>query len=473
MSRGAVIGIFVLLFSSIKNDQAFKSLQFRRFKGYRFQSLVGYNLSPKPARSSLDCAGKCRLPECGNFVYISSNKTCHRYGLWDATFTIQSSVVSTSTPSYMETSYRENFILRMSTIHALVIPAGYSYHKVICVLMTRHLFFQRFCIQKQHLLLTGIQDVTNERKKPSALPPQHGRVAIVTGGTTGIGYYTIKTLCSLGMHVIIASRCKKHIQKAIDDIKKEQPDAVIEGFEVDLGSMKSVHKFAYEFKSRRLPLHILINNAAVMYVPYKKTEDGLERHIAVNYMGHFLLSILLLPVLNMSGTNQLFARIVNVSSSTHRVGNIDLSTFTSKGAKPSRYSPYASYSQSKLAMIMATYELARRLKAAKCFRVTVNALHPGVVDTNLHSNAVFPVPLIRYLISRFYLTPEQGADTVLHVALSPDLEKQSGGYYENCERATSSKLSNSMQLQQAIWHTTCSVLGIDPQQTELHRSFTE
>ncbi|XP_036360871.1 uncharacterized protein LOC118764338 [Octopus sinensis] len=104
MSRGAVIGIFVLLFSSIKNDQAFKSLQFRRFKGYRFQSLVGYNLSPKPARSSLDCAGKCRLPECGNFVYISSNKTCHRYGLWDATFTIQSSVVSTSTPSYMETS---------------------------------------------------------------------------------------------------------------------------------------------------------------------------------------------------------------------------------------------------------------------------------------------------------------------------------------------------------------------------------
>ncbi|XP_014767443.1 uncharacterized protein LOC106884525 [Octopus bimaculoides] len=314
------------------------------------------------------------------------------------------------------------------------------------------------------------QDVTNERKKPSALPPQHGRVAIVTGGTTGIGYYTTKTLCSLGMHVIIASRCKKHIQKAIDDIKKEQPDAVIEGFEVDLGSMKSVHKFAYEFKSRRLPLHMLINNAGVMYVPYKKTEDGLEKHIAVNYMGHFLLSILLLPVLNMSGTNQLFARIVNVSSSTHRVGNIDLSTFTSKGAKPSRYSPYASYSQSKLAMIMATYELARRLKAAKCFRVTVNTLHPGVVDTNLHSNAVFPVPLIRCLISRFYLTPEQGADTVLHVALSPDLEKQSGGYYENCEKATSSKLSNSMQLQQAIWHTTCSVLGIDPHDLPTSRS---
>ncbi|GAB1598296.1 hypothetical protein Ahia01_000106500 [Argonauta hians] len=302
------------------------------------------------------------------------------------------------------------------------------------------------------------------------LPPQHGRVAIVTGGTSGIGYYTVKTLCSLGMHVIIASQSKKNIRRAIECIKKEQPDAVVEGFEVDMGSIKSVHKFALEFKSRRLPLHILINNAGVMFVPYKKTEDGMERHIAVNYMGHLLLTILLLPVLNMSGTNQLFARVVNVSSSTHRVGNIDLSTFTSKGAKPTRYSPYASYAQSKLAIIMATYELARRLRDAKCFRVTINVLHPGVIDSDLHSNAGFPVPLIRTLFGRFYLTPEQGADTVLHVALSPDLEKQSGGYYENCTKVKSSVLSHSMQVQQAIWHTSCSVLGIDPHDLPTSRS---
>lgn len=204
-----------------------------------------------------------------------------------------------------------------------------------------------------------------------------------------------------------------------------------------------------------------------MHIPYKKSLDGIENHIAINFMGHFLLTILLLPVLNVSGTNQLFARIVNVSSSTHRVGNIDLTTFTSKGAKPTRYSPYAAYAQSKLAIIMGTYELARRLKAAKCFRVTVNSLHPGLVDSNLHSKAIFPAPLLRRLIGRFYKSPSQGADTVLYVALSPDLEKQSGGYYENCQKATSSKKSQSFQLQQAIWHTTCSVLNIDPHEMQM------
>ncbi|CAE1246588.1 DHRSX [Acanthosepion pharaonis] len=277
------------------------------------------------------------------------------------------------------------------------------------------------------------------------LPPQHGRVAIVTGGSSGIGFHVTKTLCELGMHVIIvdytgctslldnnaASSNKKNLDLSIKSIKKQVPDAVLEGYEVDLSSMKSVHKFAHDFKSRRLPLHILVNNAGVMHIPYKKSLDGIEKHIAINFMGHFLLTILLLPVLNVSGTNQLFARVVNVSSSTHRVGNIDLTTFTSKGAKPTRYSPYAAYAQSKLAIIMGTYELARRLKAAKCFRVTVNSLHPGLVDSNLHSKAIFPAPLLRRLIGRFYKSPSQGADTVLYVALSPDLEKQSGGYYEN------------------------------------------
>lgn len=314
---------------------------------------------------------------------------------------------------------------------------------------------------------TLFQDLYREHKKPSALSPQHGRVAIVTGGSSGIGFHVTKTLCELGMHVIIASSNKKNLDTSIKSIKKQVPDAVLEGYEVDLSSMKSVHKFAHDFKSRRLPLHILINNAGVMHIPYKKSLDGIENHIAINFMGHFLLTILLLPVLNVSGTNQLFARIVNVSSSTHRVGNIDLTTFTSKGAKPTRYSPYAAYAQSKLAIIMGTYELARRLKAAKCFRVTVNSLHPGLVDSNLHSKAIFPAPLLRRLIGRFYKSPSQGADTVLYVALSPDLEKQSGGYYENCQKATSSKKSQSFQLQQAIWHTTCSVLNIDPHEMQM------
>lgn len=328
---------------------------------------------------------------------------------------------------------------------------------------------------------TLFQDLYREHKKPSALPPQHGRVAIVTGGSSGIGFHVTKTLCELGMHVIIvdytgctslldnnaASSNKKNLDLSIKSIKKQVPDAVLEGYEVDLSSMKSVHKFAHDFKSRRLPLHILVNNAGVMHIPYKKSLDGIEKHIAINFMGHFLLTILLLPVLNVSGTNQLFARVVNVSSSTHRVGNIDLTTFTSKGAKPTRYSPYAAYAQSKLAIIMGTYELARRLKAAKCFRVTVNSLHPGLVDSNLHSKAIFPAPLLRRLIGRFYKSPSQGADTVLYVALSPDLEKQSGGYYENCQKATSSKKSQSFQLQQAIWHTTCSVLSIDPHEMQM------
>lgn len=189
--------------------------------------------------------------------------------------------------------------------------------------------------------------------------------------------------------------------------------------------------------------------AGVMFTPYQETEDGFESHLSTNYLGHCLLTALLLPRLISAGTPKRMARIVNVSSCVHKVARINFDDMHSR----SLYSSYFSYAQSKLAQVMFTQSLARYFRVEH-IPVAVNCLHPGIVDTNLYKR-VFWAPLVSGI---FFKTPEEGAQTSLYAALSSDMEGVSGAYLEECAVAEPALQSKDRALQDRLWKETWACL---------------
>ncbi|MBN3278659.1 DHRSX reductase, partial [Polyodon spathula] len=223
------------------------------------------------------------------------------------------------------------------------------------------------------------------------------------------------------MHIIIAGNSENEGQEAVKRIKEENLNQKVEFIHLDLTSLKSVHWFVKTFSDRGLPLHILVNNAGVMLVPERKTQDGFEEHIGLNYLGHFLLTKLLLDKLKQSGCQESCARIVTVSSATHYCGELDLEDLQSwlgkqnhrrlfllvvpvdpAGQAPSEvsscYSSHHAYAQSKLALVLFTYYLQQRL-TAEGSHVTTNAVDPGVVNTDLYQNICWPAQLLKGLVA--------------------------------------------------------------------------
>ncbi|CAH1267158.1 DHRSX [Branchiostoma lanceolatum] len=289
-------------------------------------------------------------------------------------------------------------------------------------------------------------------------PRQDGKVAIVTGGAKGIGLEVTKGLAQLGVRVFIGGRSQDEANIAIETIKQSCPEAKVEFIRLDLASMKSIHEFVEKFKSRQLPLHLLINNAGVMLTPYSLTEDGLETHFGINHLGHFLLTNLLLDILRSSGKPDRWSRIVSVSSVVHFIGEIDFADLNSS----KHYSPHARYAQSKLAIILTTNELQRRLLADQS-HVTANALHPGVVNSDLYQHVMWPLRVVQRMMGWIGLTktPQQGADTILYAAMSPDLEGVGGRYLDNCQEVPSSDQSYDKDLQKRLWEESCRLVHLE------------
>ncbi|KAF7689426.1 hypothetical protein HF521_012779 [Silurus meridionalis] len=225
-----------------------------------------------------------------------------------------------------------------------------------------------------------------------ALPRQNGTVAIVTGGARGMGYETSRHLASLGTHVVIAGNEEEEGLRAVRRIQKESGHRKVEFMYLELASLKSVRQFVQRFKARGLPLHTLVNNAGVMLVPERKTVDGFELHFGLNYLGHFLLTNLLLDVLSDSGHSGRFSRVVTVSSATHYGGRLDLNDLQGRSC----YCSHGAYSQSKLALVLFTYHLQERLWA-RGDPVTANVVDPGMVDTDLYQNLCSPAQLAKNL----------------------------------------------------------------------------
>jgi NAD(P)-dependent dehydrogenase (short-subunit alcohol dehydrogenase family) len=254
------------------------------------------------------------------------------------------------------------------------------------------------------------------KRKVDRIPDQEGRLAIVTGANSGIGYETAKALATAGAAVILACRSDEKGQEAAGRIIAEHPQARVSVKTLDLSSLASVRAFAAETVREHHRLDLLINNAGVMMPPERTlTDDGFELQFGINHLGHFALTALLLDL--MIGTDG--SRVVTVSSSAHRWGEID---FDDLQWERRRYQRMASYGQSKLANLLFTFELQRRLEQVGAATVAL-AAHPGWTGTNLqrHSGA------IRRLNPMFAMKPWQGALPTLYAATAPDA--QGGEYY--------------------------------------------
>ena len=247
------------------------------------------------------------------------------------------------------------------------------------------------------------------------IPDQTGKVAIVTGANSGIGLETARSLASRGARVILACRNESKAQAAMEDIRRSDPQAKLEFIRLDLADLDSIETFASAVLEREQSLDLLINNAGVMVPPESKTKQGFELQFGVNHLGHFALTGRLLPLLLATKG----ARIVNVSSVAHKFGKMkfDDLDFESRG-----YKAGPAYGQSKLANLLFTPELRKRLAAAGA-SLRVTAAHPGWTSTNLQQHA----SMAERLNPLFAMKAPDGALPTLRAATDPSA--QSGDYY--------------------------------------------
>ncbi|KAK7473508.1 hypothetical protein BaRGS_00035261 [Batillaria attramentaria] len=256
----------------------------------------------------------------------------------------------------------------------------------------------------------------------------------------------------------VGSRLKKEADDAITEILQEQPDAKVYFIHLDLSSFKSVRRFADEFMHRGWPLHLLINNAGVMLVPHQVTEDGNEYHLQVNHLSHALLTSLLLPLLETSATEARLSHVINVTSVVHHVASMDPDTFGDECEGPWSYSPHNAYAASKLAILLYTKALSRRLGDQQS-NVTVSAVHPGVVNTGLYQHIHWTIAWAFHIMKQYlFMKPEQAAQSVLHLAMMSNKQATSGGYYENGRQTTSSSQSNILTHQETVYTKTCKMI---------------
>ncbi len=254
------------------------------------------------------------------------------------------------------------------------------------------------------------------------IPDLTGKVIVVTGANSGIGFEAAKEFARKGAQVILACRSMDKAEKALGLILGEIPDAKAEIMDLDLTSLKSIRKFADVFKGKYDRLDILLNNAGIMMVPYGKTEDGFEKQFGTNHLGHYALTGLLIDVILKTPK----ARIVNVSSTGHRFGDMDFDNLMFEGGN--KYSPMKAYGRSKLANLLFTYESQRRLEEKGADVISV-AAHPGMSDTHLadHLFNKFPFILMKPF-SRFAVqSAAMGALPSIRACVDP--ETKGGQYY--------------------------------------------
>jgi len=273
---------------------------------------------------------------------------------------------------------------------------------------------------------------------------------MITGPSSGIGRATALALARMGAALVLVCRDRGRGEETIAEIERTTGSRAVDLMLADLSAQQSIRQLAHDFLATNRPLHVLVNNAGVVNLRRELTADGIERVFAVNHLAYFLLTHLLLDRLTASAP----ARIVNVASDAHRWGAID---FDDLGGQR-RYRTMRIYGQSKLANILFTYELSRRLANGK---VTVNCLHPGAVATGLgRNNGAWAKALIT-LLRPFFRTPQDGAATSIYLAASPAVEGTSGKYFSNCKEARSSAASYDVETARRLWTLSAQLTGVD------------
>jgi NAD(P)-dependent dehydrogenase (short-subunit alcohol dehydrogenase family) len=269
--------------------------------------------------------------------------------------------------------------------------------------------------------------------------PMEGRTCVITGASSGIGKASAERLASMGASVVMVCRSRARGERAKSEVETKSGSRLVEVMLADLASLHSVRVFTQMYGESHDSLHVLLNNAGVARLRRSLTIDGFEMTFQVNYLSPFLLTTLLLPLLKRSTPS----RIVNVSSVAHYGGHIDFRNLQLERG----YRVMRAYSQSKLAMVLFTHELARRLEGTG---VTANCLHPGAVATNIWGSALGPVSFLGKVTKLFLPSPQKGAKTQIHLASSPEVEAVSGEYFESKGKKRSSTESHDQILAERL-----------------------
>lgn len=286
------------------------------------------------------------------------------------------------------------------------------------------------------------------------MPPDlKNKKVLITGATSGIGKIAALELAKMGAHVILVGRDPQKSEQTAREIRAASHNERVDTLLADLSEMAEVRRLAAEYRRRYDRLHVLVNNAGAWYTKRQLTREGLELTFALNHLSYFLLTNLLLDLLVESAP----ARVINVSSGAHFGAKLDLRDLNyEKG-----YISWVAYARSKLMNIYFTYELARRLEGS---RVTANCLHPGFVATNFGKNnggLMRPVMALAHLGA---ITPEQGAETIVHLASSPQVEGLSGDYYYQKRAVRSSGVSYDQEIASQLWQASLELAGLKENQ---------
>ena len=279
-----------------------------------------------------------------------------------------------------------------------------------------------------------------------------GKTVLITGADGDIGRNTTKGIAEKDAQIIMACIDLDQAKPVLEEIVNKTNNDNIELMQLDLSSQSNIHKFAENFTEKYNCLDVLINNAGVFSLKRFETEDGLEKTIGINYFGHYLLTSLLLPIIQKSKQG----RIINISSDSYKQAKFDLDDLQSK----IKYKGMGAYPSSKLALILFTQELAKRLKDSN---ITVNAVHPGHVSTgiwNMWENPKWYQSLTIKILNMFFISPDEGAQTSIHLATSDEVQNITGKYFSKKKPVNVKSKYNTMDIQRKLWALSKELTGL-------------
>lgn len=277
-----------------------------------------------------------------------------------------------------------------------------------------------------------------------------GRVCLVTGATHGIGRVTAEALARMGATVLLHGRDSLVVGVVCREISRSAGAGAVTGVVADFSSLAAVRRLAKDVATEHSRLDVLVNNAGTGMLERKETADGFEWQFGVNHLAPFLLTNLLLDALRKGKA----ARIVNVASMAYARARLD---FDDLQAARKKYNTFAAYGASKLANILFTLELARRLEGSN---VTANCLHPGVVATNIFKNLGTIGKVFTFLGRPFMLSPTRGAETSIYLASSPDVAKVTGKFFDKCKEAPLLPHATDMAAARRLWEASERLTGL-------------
>ena len=277
-----------------------------------------------------------------------------------------------------------------------------------------------------------------------------GKICLVTGATNGIGKAAAEALAQMGATVVIVGRNAPKTAQLVEEIRAASGNKNVDSLLADLSSQQEVRRLAIEFKSKYPHLHVLLNNAGGTFTTRQLSDDGIEMTFALNHLAYFLLTNLLLDTMKASTP----ARIINVSSDVHSGGKIDFDNLQGERS----YSSFGPYENSKLANILFTTELARRLEGTG---VTVNALHPGFTSTGFgKNNPGFLMKIMGVVVPLIARSPEKGAATSIYLASSPEVQSLTGKYFVDCRVTQPAPQAADRTVARRLWDVSAEMVHL-------------